>query len=87
MDSEFQNTSLEVEIEEIENDFPSYFHHVEDGETVVVLKDGVPLAEIKPIYFQNQAIRPFGLCKGEFILPDDFDDPLPEEILEEFEGK
>lgn len=31
--------------------------------------------------------RPFGLCKGEFLVPDDFDDPLPEKILGEFEGQ
>ena len=30
--------------------------------------------------------RPFGLCKGEFIVPDDFDAPLPEEVLDDFEG-
>lgn len=30
--------------------------------------------------------RPFGLCAGEFIVPDDFDNPLPEEILRDFEG-
>lgn len=30
--------------------------------------------------------RPYGLCIGEFVVPDDFDDPLPEEILRDFEG-
>jgi hypothetical protein len=25
--------------------------------------------------------RPFGLCKGEFRVPDDFDAPLPEDIF------
>jgi hypothetical protein len=31
--------------------------------------------------------RPFGLCKGEFSVPDDFDAPLPENIIKEFEGR
>jgi len=30
--------------------------------------------------------RPWGLAKGEFIVPDDFDAPLPESILADFEG-
>ena len=30
--------------------------------------------------------RPFGLCAGEFVTPDDFDDPLPTDILRDFEG-
>jgi len=28
-----------------------------------------------------QTVRPFGLCKGEFRVPDDFDAPLPENII------
>jgi hypothetical protein len=30
--------------------------------------------------------RPYGLCAGEFAVPDDFDDPLPESVIVEFEG-
>jgi hypothetical protein len=30
--------------------------------------------------------RPHGLCAGEFTLPDDFDAPLPEDILQSFEN-
>ena len=30
--------------------------------------------------------RPSGLAKGDFVVPDDFDDPLPDEILAEFEN-
>ncbi len=29
--------------------------------------------------------RPFGLGKGDFVVPDDFDAPLPEEIIASFE--
>lgn len=32
-------------------------------------------------------LRPFGLCAGDFVVPDDFDSPLPDEILDAFEGK
>jgi len=34
----------------------------------------------------KQALRPIGLCKGEFVVPDDFDDPLPSDLLDLFEG-
>lgn len=30
--------------------------------------------------------RPVGLCQGEFVVPDDFDAPLSEEDLREFES-
>lgn len=32
----------------------------------------------------EKKLRPFGLCAGEFTVPDDFDDPLPEDILHLF---
>ena len=38
-----------------------------------------PLASATP--------RPIGLGKGEFIVPDDFNAPLPEDTLRAFEGK
>ena len=31
--------------------------------------------ELKPIT-NNKQLRPFGLCAGEFTVPEDFDDPL-----------
>lgn len=43
--------------------------------------------ETSPVISRGKQLRPFGLCAGEFIVPDDFDAPLPEEILSAFEGK
>jgi hypothetical protein len=37
-----------------------------------------------PPVFQS---RPIGLAKGEFTVPDNFNDPLPENVLQTFEGK
>ncbi|MEZ4510632.1 MAG: hypothetical protein R3C62_02055 [Chloroflexota bacterium] len=31
--------------------------------------------------------RPYGLCAGEFVVPGDFDEALPEDILTTFEGE
>ena len=31
--------------------------------------------------------RPIGLAKGQFTVPDDFNAPLPSEVLQIFEGK
>ncbi len=42
--------------------------------------------ELPPITSSKQ-LRPYGLCAGEFTVPDDFDAPLPEDLLSAFEGK
>lgn len=31
--------------------------------------------------------RPLGLAKGQFKVPENFNDPLPEDVVEPFEGK
>lgn len=38
-------------------------------------------------YRQQNKPLPIGLAKGEFIVPDDFNEPLPDEILDSFEPK
>jgi hypothetical protein len=35
----------------------------------------------------TETLRPIGLSAGEFVVPDNFDDPLPDELLGAFEGE
>ena len=39
------------------------------------------------ITIESKQPRPVGLCAGEFTVPADFDESLPEEILSAFEGE
>ena len=75
-----------VAVEEIKLDLPAYLHRVEAGETLVLTREGKPFAEIRPLAMVVNGLRPFGLATGEITVPDDFDDPLPEEVLKDFEG-
>lgn len=77
-----------VSVEQIESDLAAYFQRVEDGETLLVMRSDKPVAELRPVISESvRERRPFGLCAGEFTVPDDFDAPLPEEILADFEGR
>lgn len=75
-----------ISLHEIQRDPLGYLRRVEEGETFVVLCDERPIAEIKPIATRPDQPRPFGLCAGQFTVPADFDQPLPEDVLKEFEG-
>jgi prevent-host-death family protein len=77
---------IQISIEEIKRDLPAILQRVEAGETIIITQAGKPLAEIKPFVPASEELRPFGLCSGEFVVPDNFDDPLPESILQEFEN-
>ena len=74
---------LNVTIDEIKSDPLKYLQLVEEGETVVIIRSEEAIAEIRPIGSGKQ-LRPFGLCAGEFTVPDDFDAPLPEDMLNAF---
>ena len=76
---------VQVNVEELERDLLAVLQLVESGETLIILKTGKPVAELRPIISNAMKQRPFGLCAGEFTVPDDFDDPLPEKIIQEFE--
>lgn len=77
----------QVSIEEMQRDLSGCLKRVEAGETLLIVREGKPVAEVKPVGASVENLRPFGLCKGEFTVPDDFDAPLPEDILKAFERK
>ena len=75
-----------VSVEDMQRNLSTYLERVEAGETLVILRDGQPVAEMRATVADSADLRPFGLCAGQFIVPDDFDDPLPEYLLEDFQG-
>lgn len=78
---------IRVDVEEIRKDLLAYLQRVEIGETLIIMREDKAVAELKPIMQAVKTLRPYGLCAGEFTVPDDFDAPLPEDILAEFEGR
>ncbi len=56
------------------------------GEEVIIARAGKPVARLVPITDATQPRRP-GALAGRIDVPDGFDDPLPDEILAELEGR
>lgn len=57
-----------------------------DGEEIVIARNGRPVARLVA-YDRAQAPRKLGILAGRIHMADDFDAPLPEEILAAFEGR
>ncbi|MDZ4827973.1 MAG: type II toxin-antitoxin system prevent-host-death family antitoxin [Actinomycetota bacterium] len=53
------------------------------GEEVVITRSGEPVAKLVPI--GPRRTRVLGVDLGRFTVPDDFDVPLADEVLAEFE--
>jgi antitoxin (DNA-binding transcriptional repressor) of toxin-antitoxin stability system len=75
-----------ITVQEIEHDPHAFLQRVENGESLLVVRGELTVAEVKPATAPVPGPRPFGLCAGQFTVPADFDAPLPEEILAGFEG-
>jgi prevent-host-death family protein len=57
------------------------------GEEIVISRNGRPVARLCPLQPSKRNSVKFGVLKGQIEVPDDFDAPLPDEVLALFEGR
>ncbi len=75
-----------VNIHEAKTHLSRLLEDVAAGEEIIIAKAGKPMAKLVPIETEKPRIR-LGLLAGMGTVPDDFDDPLPDEVLAAFEGR
>ena len=56
------------------------------GEEIVIAKAGKPMARLMPLAGPRPKRR-LGVLAGKLRVSEDFDDPLPDDILDAFEGR
>ena len=61
--------------------------HVAKGETVILCKRNVPVAEIRPIRPQRTEPRAVGLAKGKIRILRSFFEPLPPKLEDSFRAE
>jgi prevent-host-death family protein len=74
---------MEVNIHEAKTHLSRLLKRVAMGEEVIIAKAGTPVAKLVPVRDRPKS-RTLGSAKGEFTVPDDFNDPLPKEIEDLF---
>jgi antitoxin (DNA-binding transcriptional repressor) of toxin-antitoxin stability system len=75
-----------ITVQEIQQDLIDWLQRVKAGETLVILEEDKPIAEIKPVVSNGEGLRPYGVCAGDFVVPEDFDEPLPDKTIKLFGG-
>lgn len=78
---------IQINTYEAKKNLSKLLQKVESGERVIISNHNKPVAELVAITERKKGKRPFGLANGEFKVPKSFFDPLPQSILDEFEGK
>ncbi len=76
--------SKTVNIHEAKTHLSRLLERVSEGEEVVISKAGRPVARLVPAGERPERREP-GSASGRVVVGEDFDAPLPEEVLEAFE--
>lgn len=74
----------EVNVHEAKTHLSRLLRKVAAGEEVVIARAGKPVARLVPV--ETRPRRVFGIDRGRFEVPEDFDAPLPEDVLRSFES-
>ena len=78
---------MQVNIYEAKTRLSELVEQASRGETVVIAKSGTPMAKLVPLSHGPKRKIKYGLMKGKIEIADDFDAPLPDDILASFEGR
>lgn len=75
-----------VNIHQAKTNLSRLLSRVELGEEIVISNRGIPIAKLVPFRTSLDRRSSLGQDRGMFTVPDDFNAPLPEDILVAFEG-
>jgi prevent-host-death family protein len=74
-----------VNLYEAKTNLSSLVERAAAGEEIIIAKAGRPLARLVPVAKRVKP-RELGLLAGQVWIAEDFDDPLPADVLLAFEG-
>lgn len=77
---------IEVNVHRAKTNLSQLLQRVEAGEEVVISRDGVPVARLVRVEGTRQGRRALGTDRGLFTVPDDFNAPLPADVMAAFTG-
>ncbi len=73
-----------VDLQEAKTHLSRLVDEVSAGHEIVIAKAGKPVARLVPLPKKAKK-RKLGSLAGRFSVPDDFDSPLPADILADFD--
>jgi prevent-host-death family protein len=73
-----------VNVHEAKTQLSRLLERVERGEEIVIARAGTPVARLLPFSTRGTG-RELGMDEGRLEIPEDFDAPLPPDVLADFE--
>lgn len=75
---------IKVNIHDAKTHFSSYLAQLKSGEVMVICKRNLPYAEVRLVAPHRSKPRPLGLAKTSFDIPSSFFEPLPDDVIDNF---
>ena len=72
-----------VNVHDAKTHFSKLLQRVQAGEEVIIARSGDPVARLVP--YAPRGLRPLGLDAGQGFIAADFDGPLPDDVVTDFE--
>ena len=78
---------IRLNVHQAKTHLSKYLDRLSEGETIVLCKRNSPVAEIRALRQPRKTKRPIGLARNKFKVTKSFFKPLPDVLLDGFEGK
>ncbi len=75
-----------VNIHQAKTNLSRLLSRVEHGEEIVISNRGIPIAKLIPFRTSLDRRSSLGQDRGKYVVPEDFNAPLPDGLLAAFEG-
>jgi prevent-host-death family protein len=79
--------SSPVNIHQAKTNFSRLLARVELGEEIIISNRGLPVAKLVPYQSPTNRLASAGMDRGLYTVPEDFNDPLPPDLLAAFYGE
>jgi len=77
---------IRINIHDAKTNLSRHLRRVARGETIIVCRHNVPIAELRPITQPTRKPRLIGGLAGKLRVPRSFFEPLPDDVIDAFEG-
>ena len=78
---------IRLNVHQAKTHLSKYLDQLSKGETILLCKRNSPVAEIRAVAPARKTKRPIGLARNKFKVTKSFFKPLPDDLLDAFEGK
>jgi len=79
-------SDIRLNIHEAKTDLSRHLDAMEEADRIILCNQNRPIAEVRLLPSEPTDRRQLGLAKGQIEVLDSFFEPLPDELLDSFEG-